>query len=632
MTSACVEYSNALKLSVAIKGFQVDNIIQLTRSVRDCENDSIRSFSYHLLLTPDRKLQNVANPVEVTKSDLTAHSKSGQVTVKSTSSGDGKCAIDVLREGSLSVRVDASEMHEKIIGDEWFGGYSFSPDERRIVYVAGEIRNIMCDLCSYMRAILVPKREKPTTYFDSPPPPPDALPSKYNWKEDWGEKYTGVSSLGIFVLDTVTGAVQRVEGVGEDETVGQPVFTPDGRGVVYTAWSALPVRLGMIYCYQRPCCLKLAYLGTEGTVPPPITLTPHLRLARSAQFSPAADHSSWLVFLGSTVGMDTHNGTVELIRFDWSLFTASVGNTPSAAEHRSTCQACCRVLIDDSTTSAALLAGYTFPGLFCGGIRSCCFVSEHVLLLETQWRAVGAVLVVDLHTAGVRLLQFHEGSYYVSSAFDEPRRPANNHPIEYDARSSAGAVSSWLGPCPHSSSLVDALPGGEALLLTSTPCSAPVLAVLRASDLLSVMAHLKPAEASFAPVPTVLSSPFPPMAVSCASAALSAPNKAEEACRSFILYTACRGVDSVDDGPSYAPEDVIESVLLLPSQDRAVGAAPLVVCPHGGPHSAYSTTHMPHYSEFLCRQGGLAILLVNYRGSTVSSCVWRIALYGVFVQ
>ena len=41
---------------------------------------------------------------------------------------------------------------------------------------------------------------------------------------------------------------------------------------------------------------------------------------------------------------------------------------------------------------------------------------------------------------------------------------------------------------------------------------------------------------------------------------------------------------------------------------------PLIVVPHGGPHSCTSTIYTPSYA-YLCQHGGYAILHCNYRGS-----------------
>ena len=42
---------------------------------------------------------------------------------------------------------------------------------------------------------------------------------------------------------------------------------------------------------------------------------------------------------------------------------------------------------------------------------------------------------------------------------------------------------------------------------------------------------------------------------------------------------------------------------------------PLIVVPHGGPHSCFAASYTPSYS-YLCEHGRYAVLQVNYRGST----------------
>jgi len=61
----------------------------------------------------------------------------------------------------------------------------------------------------------------------------------------------------------------------------------------------------------------------------------------------------------------------------------------------------------------------------------------------------------------------------------------------------------------------------------------------------------------------------------------------------------------------------VQCILLLPSEKKRIGDGkmPLIVVPHGGPHSCTSTAYVPSY-RYLCQQGGYAILHVNYRGSS----------------
>ena len=83
--------------------------------------------------------------------------------------------------------------------------------------------------------------------------------SKYDYIEDWGEKYDGVAELSLHVLDVLDMRVRTISDIDSTKwTVGQPCFlrstVEDGSKdidvLVYTAWNTLPRKLGMIYCYQ----------------------------------------------------------------------------------------------------------------------------------------------------------------------------------------------------------------------------------------------------------------------------------------------------------------------------------------------------------------------------------------------
>ncbi|NXX81191.1 ACPH enzyme, partial [Urocolius indicus] len=64
--------------------------------------------------------------------------------------------------------------------------------------------------------------------------------------------------------------------------------------------------------------------------------------------------------------------------------------------------------------------------------------------------------------------------------------------------------------------------------------------------------------------------------------------------------------------PQYKGLD-FDAILLRPREDSAAHKPPLVVIPHGGPHSVFTAGWML-YPAALCRVG-FAVLLVNYRGS-----------------
>ena len=84
------------------------------------------------------------------------------------------------------------------------------------------------------------------------------------WQEDWGEKYTGLTDLGIFLVDFTTGRVGEVPGISPSLTPGQPSVSSDGSLLVYTGWEQEPRRLGMIYCMQVREGWRKRMRGVEG--------------------------------------------------------------------------------------------------------------------------------------------------------------------------------------------------------------------------------------------------------------------------------------------------------------------------------------------------------------------------------
>ena len=58
----------------------------------------------------------------------------------------------------------------------------------------------------------------------------------------------------------------------------------------------------------------------------------------------------------------------------------------------------------------------------------------------------------------------------------------------------------------------------------------------------------------------------------------------------------------------------MHTILLMPDLSKHPNP-PLIVVPHGGPHSVSLTSYVPSMA-YICGHGGYAVALVNYRGST----------------
>jgi hypothetical protein len=267
------------------------------KSVRNVEEDCLRLVSecYHLpVITSNDENGGIVNPLvysphlslPVVKPIVIDISSSGSI-FSVIASKDDKPMIE-FNGLTYSLQVDASNVHGKVLGDSWFGGVSWSFDNRYVAYVA-------------MR-----KEEPQKSTFEKEHPFGSGT-TKYDLKEDWGEKFDNINNLVIAVFDTLTGRINLINDDEKDEilTIGSPSFTttPNSYRLTYTAWTKHPRQLGMIYCYHRPCSLYevdlTAFLSSEvsvsSVVPPPRCITSSLPLARSARYSP---DGRYVVFIG----------------------------------------------------------------------------------------------------------------------------------------------------------------------------------------------------------------------------------------------------------------------------------------------------------------------------------------------
>jgi hypothetical protein len=67
------------------------------------------------------------------------------------------------------------------------------------------------------------KKKESGNYFENRNSEPNV--NKFEYVDDWGEKYVGLVSLSLNVLNVLTGEIYVVEGIDDELlTVGQPVF------------------------------------------------------------------------------------------------------------------------------------------------------------------------------------------------------------------------------------------------------------------------------------------------------------------------------------------------------------------------------------------------------------------------
>lgn len=375
--------------------------------------------------------------------------------------------------------------------------------------------------------------------------------------------------------------------------------------VIRTGWSNLPVKRGMVYCFHRSCQLYFAPIraivesissyavisssmtyenflkSPQGTIDSSVVnvghtqLTSNLALARSSRFSP---NGSYMVFLGSTAPQETHGGCSELFSIKWNNDIPDLGSLAVLVP-----------IVD--TPRPEVLCG--FPGLFTGNLPASCFVSDNIIILETSWRFFSCVLLVDIFTGNLGAIHSTSGA-----VFEMPRESSRKVGIQ-----------EHLSQSPHlySSSILDV-----QLISNDNIKSSSVLLLISAPNDPGRLVHLNilgseslKSDYSEWNITTQVSDTLPPMAIT-SKLSLDGETKLYKKLSTKLLTI-----------PVPDTLEFIDVLMLLP-EIQAVEAKlpPLVVVPHGGPHSTFSTAFLAPYT-YLCLSLRAVVAMVNYRGSTV---------------
>lgn len=594
----------------------------MIRSVRDIDNQKRRKFLYTIpvlvvLAAPNAPTFQIP-PSELQDTiQLRLPSPSGEtVAIIRNEAKDGKLQVvlEVWKQAgqTLERRIDLSRHHGggKVICDVTggFGVPSWNADETVLVYAAE------CEPLETASFFETTKETGAKGSSSSSKKKKAVIIGGQNTlgigkSEHWGEKYSNQSPLhDLFCVNLETGNVGKVKNVPGHEvenfesmqgggggsrgyTLGQPVFHPvDGQSIVYTGWDAgggdqMPKRLGLIYCQQRPCQLyhspitkllqRLALSPEDNndnnidddddkaSDAPFTLLTPDHRLSHSPRFAPLKDGSSKLVFLTSVEGFETHSGCFALGAID--LVAVESSGTGGARAGFGKPSIVVDLVWDPTASSetAGEVAGLRFPGLFMLQLPVSCFLSPDFLVATTQWGSCQKIVRVSLQDGTVQLMELADGTSEFSSE-----------------------ELLCVGKC-------------GAIISTKTPEDPGVVHLIFTDELLRVNTNY-PQKLASKELAT-----FPPIASTNASPARCLP------LNDFTFDIRVIDAPFVDGVDCNHP---IQSILLLP--DKSMHAKPpLIVIPHGGPHSVSSTAYLPSCA-FLCGHGGYAILLVNYRGST----------------
>ena len=370
-------------------------------------------------------------------------------------------------------------------------------------------------------------------------------------QESFGEKLNDQYPLhGIFVLSLETGIARRIP---SGDIVGEPIFLNHNE-IVYTGWNdeESPRRLGLLYCQQRPRQLHRVDVSSILTE----ISEGEIEETQTSPTSQVLTKNFRLAWSPRALPDGRLLFLANKVGFETHVGCFALALLETTGE--------IRIIVDTvenpftAQRSTDTVAGMPFPGIFvagspAGGIS----ISHDIIFLTIQWGSCTKVVRVSLQTGKIDLLRFKEEMEYSSQT------------------------------------LLSADPFRGCLLTSQSPNKPPTVYRIPAD-------HLSSKDLSFG---DEFCQVLPPMAASCVAVAKPLPDILFDF---EIVETLVPSLDNPSD------QTRLQSLFLTPKNKSK--KPPLIVVPHGGPHSVSSTAYLPS-TAFLCAHGEYAILLVNYRGS-----------------
>ncbi|XP_047630422.1 acylamino-acid-releasing enzyme isoform X3 [Phacochoerus africanus] len=464
-----------------------------------------------------------------------------------------------------SFNLSALEKHGPVYEDDCFGCLSWSHSETHLLYVAEKKRH---KAESFFQTKALDVTGSDDEMARTKKPDQAIKGDQFLFYEDWGENMVSKSTPVLCVLDIESGNISVLEGVPESVSPGQAFWAPGDTGVVFVGWWHEPFRLGIRFCTNRRSALYYVDL-TGGKCE---LLSDESVAVTSPRLSPDQCRIVYLRF----PSLVPHQQCGQLCLYDWYTRVTSVvvdivprqlGGS-SSSPRVPPCMGLpfchsCGPQVNSPTTQACLIILTTSP---------------HLHSWMWPWLSAFAEDFSGIYCSLLPLGCWSADSQRV--VFDSPQR----------SRQDLFAVDTQMGSV---TSLTAGGSGGSWKLLTidrdlmvvqfSTPSVPPSLKV----------GFLPPAgkEQAVSWVSLEEAEPFPD--ISWSIRVLQPPPQQEH-----VQYA---GLD-------------FEAILLQPSNSPEKTQVPMVVMPHGGPHSSFVTAWML-FPAMLCKMG-FAVLLVNYRGST----------------
>lgn len=497
-------------------------------------------------------------------------------TVKFSKQENGNTVVEIWSTSSLIATWEvAKTIHGVVFDDEWFSGVAWSPDFTMFIYVADRPKSTTAthianggDDSKKVESWLQRSRAQ---YAD------DA-------RDSLGEGYTGCRSPALYVADVrakesraLCDGDADVEESERHDLYGDPQWSSDGQIICVTrrptAMKSPALEedgladnvhtLGVRYCYNR-------YVSIEAFVAPKCledastcldTLTPvsdHKDTADfccySPRFTPDAKQLFYLsaprIDGGRTVNVCRPHNTGKMLR------KASVFENDGYVETKPPVTV---------VGTVDMPKGDQFPGLYVHALPKRPWIIDReslTVVCTSTWGSHNRVIGIKVdHTPG----------------------------SVHDLTPKFASLS-----CVPSVSVLDVCQDAQHVLLNvSSPIHVPRIFLGNLTKLHETIAVTQPSERALEV--EKVATPFQVTDLTLATSEIDAAVPA-------IPHTASHGVS-----------DRYQVTLLVPTVASPAEPVPLVVYPHGGPHSVSPNTYATGTAALLTT--GVAVMYVNYRGS-----------------
>ncbi|XP_060528020.1 acylamino-acid-releasing enzyme-like [Cylas formicarius] len=361
----------------ALAGAQIyhSNVINTVWSQRNLEKGKSTKFSRTLILNGHNVDETF--PLDITSEILSIISESKNLRAV-LRENDTKQFLEIWKNNNLLRCVDLGglDIHGNVYSDGEFGSFEFSPDEKKLLYVAEK---------KPPKSEPFYKRKKPEEDGNGPKP---TKGDEYVFEQDWGEQLVGKKKSVIAQYDIENDSVEILDGIPDNICIAQPKYSPDGLYIAGIAYFTEPRKLGLIYCGNRASTIFT--LDFEGNY---LALSLNNNSVKAPTFSP---DGKTLLWLQRSAG-GPHASGMALVKADTPLSKDSLVKT----------------VVDIVPSKKKISEDKDFYGLYNSGFPKRCWATKNRLLLNTNQKYTINSYVVNVDNGEITELEFDAGSQLV---------------------------------------------------------------------------------------------------------------------------------------------------------------------------------------------------------------------------